>query len=166
MCQLVHVQRRNEVRTLVLGALLLFSGCAAYELQPLSANHPASPAAVTASERRSSNTLAYTQADVPSPRPIVDAPAAQQGGHEGHGDNQKKESGQKTVTGEGKVVATVASSGQLVVDHNEIKGFMGAMTMGYRVDPPTQLDGLKAGDRVRFTIDIAKKSIIKVEKLN
>jgi len=65
-----------------------------------------------------------------------------------------------------QVVATVPSSGQVVVDHGEIKGFMGAMTMGYRVEPPSQLEGLKAGDQVRFTIDIPKKAIVKVEKLN
>jgi Cu/Ag efflux protein CusF len=89
---------------------------------------------------------------------------AQQGGHEVHGGNQAEGSGQKMVTGEGKVVATVPSSGQLVVDHGEIKGFMGAMTMGYPVEPPSQLEGLKPGDQVRFTIDVQKKMIVKIER--
>jgi Cu/Ag efflux protein CusF len=93
---------------------------------------------------------------------MVDAAAAQQGGHEGH---HAEGSAQKTVTGEGKVVATVPSSGQVVVDHGEIKDFMGAMTMGYPVEPPSQLEGLKAGDQVRFTIDVPKKTIVKIEKL-
>ena len=39
------------------------------------------------------------------------------------------------------------------------------MTMGYRVEPPSQLEGLKAGDQVRFTIDVPKKAIVKIEKL-
>jgi Cu/Ag efflux protein CusF len=51
------------------------------------------------------------------------------------------------------------------VDHKEIKGFMEAMIMGYKVDPPSLLAKLKAGDNVRFTIDTQKKAIVKLEKL-
>ena len=71
----------------------------------------------------------------------------------------------KSVTGEGKVIAVVPSSNQLVVDHGEIQGFMEAMTMGYKVEPPALLKGLKPGDKVRFTLDTEKKAIIKIEKL-
>jgi Cu/Ag efflux protein CusF len=142
--------------------LLVLSGCAAYELPPASINHPANPEAISAHDRQVSKTLAYTRLDMPSPRPIADAAAAQQGGHEGH---HPSGVAQKTVTGEGKVVATVPNSGQVVVDHGEIKGFMGAMTMGYPVEPPAQLEGLKPGDQVRFTIDVPKKTIVKIEKL-
>jgi Cu/Ag efflux protein CusF len=67
--------------------------------------------------------------------------------------------------GEGEVVATVPNAGQLVVDHEEIKGFMEAMTMGYRIDPPTLLEGLKPGDKIRFTIDVQRKAITAVEKV-
>jgi protein SCO1/2 len=70
-----------------------------------------------------------------------------------------------TVVGEGKVVAVVPSSGQIVVDHQAIKGFMDAMTMGYRVDPPSLLEGVQAGDPIRFTIDTQNKAIVKIEKL-
>jgi Cu/Ag efflux protein CusF len=52
-----------------------------------------------------------------------------------------------------------------VVDHKEIPGFMEAMTMGYKVDPSSLLDKLKAGDNVRFTIDTHKQAIVKIEKL-
>jgi Cu/Ag efflux protein CusF len=41
---------------------------------------------------------------------------------------------------------------------------MGAMTMGYPVEPPSQLEGLKPGDQVRFTIDVQKKMIVKIER--
>jgi len=145
--------------------LLVLSGCATYQLQPLSASHPASVEAAPAPERAVSKTLAYTRADIPSPQPILEAAAAGQGGHEGHGGNQAEGSAQKMATGEGKVVATVPNSGQVVVDHGEIKGFMEPMTMGYRVEPSTLLEGLKSGDQVRFTIDIPKKTIVKIEKL-
>jgi Cu/Ag efflux protein CusF len=71
----------------------------------------------------------------------------------------------KSVTGEGKVIALVPESRQLVVDHEEIEGFMDAMTMGYAVSPASLLKGVKAGDKIRFTIDTEKRAITKIEKL-
>jgi Cu/Ag efflux protein CusF len=165
MRQLYSVtEEEKKMKTVIIAASMLLSGCAAYQLQPLSAGHPASPEAVSAPQRQASKTLAYTRADIPSPRPMVDVAAAQHGAHEEH-EKQKMEGGQKTVTGEGKVVATVPSSGQLVVEHGEIKGFMDAMTMGYRVEPSSLLEGLKSGDQVRFTIDVPNKTIVKIEKM-
>jgi Cu/Ag efflux protein CusF len=52
-----------------------------------------------------------------------------------------------------------------VVEHGEIKGFMEPMTMGYRIEPASLLEGLKSGDQVRFTIDVPKKTIVKIEKM-
>jgi mono/diheme cytochrome c family protein len=72
----------------------------------------------------------------------------------------------QSVSGEGKVIAVVPANQQIVVDHKEIKGFMEAMTMGYKVDPPSLLAKLKAGDNIRFTIDTQKKAIVKIEKLH
>ena len=37
--------------------------------------------------------------------------------------------------------------------------------MGYRVDPPSLLAGLKPGDQVRFTIDVERRAIVGIEKL-
>jgi mono/diheme cytochrome c family protein len=71
-----------------------------------------------------------------------------------------------SVTAEGHVIAVVPASEELVVKHVDIKGFMGPMTMGYKVSPPSLLKPLKAGDAVRFTIDTAAKAIVKLEKLN
>ncbi len=67
------------------------------------------------------------------------------------------------VVGEGKVIATVPNTQQIVVDHQEIKGFMDAMTMGFKVDPPALMEGLSAGDNIRFTIDTQKNAIVKIE---
>jgi Cu/Ag efflux protein CusF len=133
-------------------ALLLLAGCAVYQLEPLTANHPAYLEAPAATERPVSTTLAYTRTDIPSTQPVLAVAAPQN-----QGENQ-------TVVGEGKVVATVPNASQIVVDHEEIKGFMDAMTMGYRVEPPSLLEGLKSGDKVRFTIDVPKKAIVKIEK--
>ena len=137
---------------------LMLTGCAAYELQPLSINHPAHLEATAAPVRTVSKTLAYTRTDIPSPQPVLAAAAPH-----GEGTEQTAQSGQ-TVVGDGKVVATIPNASQIVVDHEEIKGFMDAMTMGYRVEPPSLLEGLKQGDKVRFTIDVPKKAIVKIEK--
>jgi Cu/Ag efflux protein CusF len=140
-------------------SVMVLGGCAAYQLGPLSANHPAYPDAAAAPERPLSKTLAYTRADIPSPQPVSAMPEGQPG-------QQSTQTEQKTVVAEGKVVATVPNASQIVVEHGEIKGFMEAMTMGYRVDPPSLLEGLKFGDKVRFTIDVPKKAIIKIEKVS
>jgi Cu/Ag efflux protein CusF len=71
----------------------------------------------------------------------------------------------KSVTGEGTIVALVPQTQELIVEHEEIKGFMDAMTMGYKVSPTSLLKTVKAGDRVRFTIDTDKRAITKIEKL-
>src|SRR5262245_11608832 len=69
----------------------------------------------------------------------------------------------KSVTGEGNIIALVSETQEIVVDHAEIKDFMDAMTMGYKVSSPSLLKGLKPGDKVRFTIDTEKRAITKIE---
>lgn len=135
----------------------LIGGCAAYEMPPLSTNHPAHAEAMGSPGRPSSRTLVYTQADIPSTRPAL-ASVAPQGGQGALGNAQQ------LIVADGKVVATVPNASQIVVEHGEIKGFMDAMTMGYRVEPPSLLEGLKSGDKVRFTIDVPKKAIVKIEQ--
>jgi Cu/Ag efflux protein CusF len=72
----------------------------------------------------------------------------------------------KSVTGEGKIIALVPESQEIVLDHEEIKDFMDAMTMGYKVSSGSLLKGVKPGDKVRFTIDTEKRAITKIEKVN
>ena len=139
---------------------LALSACAGYESQPVGLNHPANPRAMSAPEGAPSKTLAYSRSDMP----IVAAAAAQQEKHEGQV-AAGAANGQKTVVGEGKVIATVPSANQVVVEHGEIKGFMEPMTMGYRIEPASLLEGLKSGDQVRFTINVPKKTIVEIEKL-
>ena len=71
---------------------------------------------------------------------------------------------QALVEGKGKVIAVTPEKQELVLEHGEIKGFMDAMTMGYKVGSPSLLKGLKPGDQVRFTIDTKKSVITKVTK--
>jgi uncharacterized cupredoxin-like copper-binding protein len=81
----------------------------------------------------------------------------------GHG--MQQESGE-IFSGKGTVIAIVPDKHQLVLDHEEIKGFMGAMTMGYPVASDGLLKDLKAGDTVKFKIDAGKNEIVAVERLN
>jgi Cu/Ag efflux protein CusF len=143
---------------LVLTSLLL-TGCAGYQLEPLAASHPAHPEATAALERPPSQTLAYTRSDIPSVQPVSPAAAAQHGEHQAR---QTEGGASQTVVGEGEIVATVPNASQIVLEHGEIKGFMEAITMGYRIDPPSLLAGLKPGDKVRFTIDVQKRTITQI----
>jgi len=70
----------------------------------------------------------------------------------------------KSVNGVGKIVALVPESQEVVIDHEAIKDFMDAMTMGYKLAARSQLQGLKAGDVVNFTIDTGKRVITKITK--
>jgi Cu/Ag efflux protein CusF/cytochrome c553 len=70
----------------------------------------------------------------------------------------------KVVTAQGNVIAIVPENGEIVLAHEDIKGFMEAMTMGYKVSSPSLLKSVKAGDTVEFTIDTAKRVITKIGK--
>jgi len=70
----------------------------------------------------------------------------------------------KSVNGVGRIVAVVPQSQEVVIDHEEIEGFMDAMTMGYKLASPAQLQGLKPGDVVNFSIDTGKRVITKIDK--
>jgi manganese oxidase len=66
----------------------------------------------------------------------------------------------KVVHGTGIIVATVPRMGRLIVNHEEIKGFMAAMEMSYPVAQPQLLDGINAGDKIEFVIDPAASRIV------
>ena len=70
----------------------------------------------------------------------------------------------KTVSAQGQVVALVPENSEVVLTHGEIKGFMEAMTMGYKVSSPSLLKAVKPGDTVEFTIDTDKRVITKIAK--
>jgi Cu(I)/Ag(I) efflux system periplasmic protein CusF len=72
---------------------------------------------------------------------------------------------QTLVEGKGKVIAVTPEKQELVLEHGAIKGFMDAMTMGYKVSSPALLKGLKSGDQVQFTIDSKKSVITKIAKV-
>ena len=154
--------KARVARAVLVVMSLLMAGCVGYQLEPLAASHPADPEATAAPEPRPSQTLAYTRSDIPSVQPV--SPVAATQGEE-HQARQTEERASQTVVGEGEVISTVPKASQIVLEHGEIKDFMEAMTMGYRIDPPSLLEGLKPGDKVRFTIDVSKRTITQIEKL-
>ena len=66
----------------------------------------------------------------------------------------------KLFEGIGTVVTVEAGKSRVVLDHEEIKDLMAPMVMSYQVMPPTLLENIKAGDKVRFTIDPDKRVIV------
>jgi Cu/Ag efflux protein CusF len=71
----------------------------------------------------------------------------------------------KFVKGIGKIVSLVPQSKEVVIDHEPIKDYMDAMTMGYKVSSMSVLKGLRAGDRVEFTLDTGQRVVTKIDKL-
>lgn len=57
-------------------------------------------------------------------------------------------SDQREYTVQGQVLSVAPDRKQATVDHEEIKGFMAAMTMPYDIHDPKQLDGIAPGDLI------------------
>ena len=150
-------------RLACIASLCVFIGCAtAYTPPALTTQHPAHPEAPTAPEPPPSTTLAYGSADLPAPQPAF-ALAQREMSHGVHGTASTHAS---SAVGEGKVIAVMPEKSQIVVDHKDIPGVMGAMTMGYTVTPSSLLAPLKTGDAIRFTLDTQTQTIINIEKLH
>lgn len=71
--------------------------------------------------------------------------------------------------GRGSVVSLDEKRGKVTLKHEEIKGLMPAMTMEFPVKSPELLDGVRQGDKVRFTLrpqgaDFVVEKIAKEEK--
>jgi protein SCO1 len=64
----------------------------------------------------------------------------------------------------GTVVQVDKSQNHLVVDHEEIPGFMGAMTMPYPIADPKDLDRLSPGDQITADV-VASQSEIHLENI-
>lgn len=56
----------------------------------------------------------------------------------------------------GTVKSVDAENRGLVVEHGDIPGLMGAMTMAYRIGPRENLENLSAGDRIRADVVVSE----------
>jgi FtsP/CotA-like multicopper oxidase with cupredoxin domain/Cu/Ag efflux protein CusF len=64
--------------------------------------------------------------------------------------------------GVGTVVSADLRKSRLVVNHEEIPGFMAAMTMSYAVTRPELLQRLQPGEHIRFSIDAERRAIVDI----
>ena len=55
------------------------------------------------------------------------------------------------------------SENRIVIDEDEIPGFMKAMIMSYEVENPEQLKGLKEGDKVKFKLKETENDLTVLE---
>jgi Cu/Ag efflux protein CusF len=58
----------------------------------------------------------------------------------------------KSYTFHGKVESVDKKAKSMTIDGEAVEGWMGAMTMDYKVDDPSILDKVKAGDRITATV--------------
>ena len=59
-------------------------------------------------------------------------------------------------TGKGTVAAVDANKGEITLDHGDIPGVMGAMTMTFSVPDKTILAGVTPGAKVEFDVEVVK----------
>jgi Cu/Ag efflux protein CusF len=60
--------------------------------------------------------------------------------------------GPREFHAEGVIRAVLPEIGIVVITHDEIAGYMPAMTMGFRATSPKVYDAVEVGDAVRFTL--------------
>lgn len=60
--------------------------------------------------------------------------------------------GPRDYRAEGVIRAVLPEAGIVVITHEDIPGYMPAMTMGFRTMSPKIYEGVQTGDAVRFTL--------------
>ena len=73
----------------------------------------------------------------------------------------------QSFTARGVVRSIAADKRSITIAHEAIPGYMGAMTMSFEASTPSQLDGLAAGDHVRFAFtatDDGRRVITQIAK--
>jgi Cu/Ag efflux protein CusF len=65
-------------------------------------------------------------------------------------------------SGHGVVTAVQSQTGALTIKHDDIKGFMPAMEMMYKVKAPDLSRDVRPGDVIDFKIDAAKYEILEL----
>ena len=82
---------------------------------------------------------------------LAGAPAMAQ-----HSDADHAQHAAVADTADGEIKKVDKASGKLTIKHGELKNLgMGAMTMVFRAKDAAMLDKVKAGDKVRFTVESA-----------
>lgn len=71
----------------------------------------------------------------------------------------ESEQGPKRYALTGHVVSVDKAKNQVVVDGEDVPGFMGAMTMGYDVKDPSVLDTLSAKDQIKADVVVNQNDV-------
>jgi len=66
---------------------------------------------------------------------------------------------QRSWQARGVVRAVLPELNVVVLTHEDLTGYMGSMTMGFRVHDPKLYEGLDIGDTVRFTLTGAPPNV-------
>jgi Cu(I)/Ag(I) efflux system protein CusF len=69
----------------------------------------------------------------------------------------------KVFSGAGVVEGVDKSIDTIQINHGDIKGYMPAMSMPYRVKDKAMLDLVKPGDKVTFTLEDTSKGAVLIE---
>ena len=72
-----------------------------------------------------------------------------------HGAEPKASPAEKQYPVRGEVMGTDTGTGEVVLNHEAIPGFMEAMTMPYRLKDPGIISELHSGDRITATLSVA-----------
>jgi len=74
--------------------------------------------------------------------------------------------GVKIYDGAGVIVSIDRDAGRIEINHQDIKGFMPAMTMSFKARRPSLLDNLAPGDKVEFQLrdDGSQVVLVKINK--
>jgi Cu/Ag efflux protein CusF len=84
-----------------------------------------------------------------------------------HAGNSAPAGAKTTGTADGEVRRIDAGGNKLVIKHGDFKGMdMPAMTMAFLVKDAKMLDGVKPGDRIRFSVEQTGGDLVitKIEK--
>ncbi len=138
-----------------LALLLMNAGCVSTALQ-LPSNHPARPDAP--SGRVESEPAAILRPDAPLyPSDALAATAEVENRQleqvAGSNADDPAPAGTREAPYVGRGVIQMIGEGQLVIQHEAIPGFMGAMTMGFQIAAEAMNDSLKTGDEIIFKIE-------------
>ncbi len=71
-----------------------------------------------------------------------------------------QEGAARSYTVQGEIQSISDAKDQASIAHEEVEGYMPAMTMTFFTQNPTQLEGLSAGDRVEFTFTSDGRHVI------
>ena len=150
------MQKYQDLRLFQIGPLALLlmnAGCVSTALQ-LPSNHPARPEAP--SGRVESEPAAILRPEAPLYSSDVRAARAE-------GENRQLEqvsnandaapAGTREAPYVGRGVIQSIGEGQLVIQHEAIPGFMGAMTMGFQIAAEAMNDSLEVGAAIIFKIE-------------